>query len=174
MALDQVTQQERAVSGAGAYADYLKDQLTAEDARKTSLEQRGLAVISSSGALVTLLFGLVALSTKARRTFVLEEEPKYLLAAAVGLFLLAAAAALATNLPVAYERVDADAVRRRLKEDPVRGEDSAKRDIALTSVKVLRDAKRRNQTKAKLLFAALILEVLAVAVVAAAMVWVIL
>jgi len=162
------------VSGAGAYADYLKDQLTAEDARKASLEQRGLAVISTSGALVTLLFGLVALSTKARQTFRLEEEPKYLLAVAVGVFLLAAACALATNAPVSYERVKPDAIKGRLKEQPLRDEGAAKRDIALTSVKVLRDAKARNQTKAMLLFAALILEVVAVALVAAAMVWVIL
>jgi hypothetical protein len=174
MSLDQLEAKTPPAAGAGVYAEYLKEQLTAEDARKASLEQRGLAVITTSGALVTLLFGLVALSTKARQTFELEDEPKYLLAVAVGVFLLAALCALATNMPVTYARVSPDAIRGKLKEDPVPGEDAARREIALTSVKVLRSAKRRNQAKARLLFAGLILEVAAVALVAAAMVWVIL
>lgn len=40
----------------------MKEQLTEERARKSSLEQRGIAVTTSAGAIVTLLFGLTALS----------------------------------------------------------------------------------------------------------------
>jgi hypothetical protein len=53
-------------SGTGAdpagylYADLVKEELAREQARKTSLEQRGLSVISTSGALVSLLFALLA------------------------------------------------------------------------------------------------------------------
>ena len=47
--------------GRSIYADFIKEQLDAQEARKVSLEQRGLAVITTSGALVTLLFGLTAL-----------------------------------------------------------------------------------------------------------------
>ena len=47
--------------GRAIYADYIKEQQEAQEARKVSLEQRGLAVITTSGALVTLLFGLTAL-----------------------------------------------------------------------------------------------------------------
>ncbi|HEX8117309.1 MAG TPA: hypothetical protein VF521_08555, partial [Pyrinomonadaceae bacterium] len=50
-------------SGYAAYGDFIKDELEAQDKRKASFEQRGLAVITTSGALVTLLFALAALST---------------------------------------------------------------------------------------------------------------
>jgi hypothetical protein len=154
-------------TGVAAYGEYLKDQLAAEEKRKASLEQRGLAIVSSAGALVTLLFALGALATKAQ-DFVLEQEAKVLLVAAVGIFLAAAVSALATNLPTPYENVSPDALRDRLRESPVRDEDAARRDIALTSVKVLRDAKAKNQRKAKLLFGSLLIEVVAVAVVGVA------
>jgi hypothetical protein len=156
-------------SGVGTYAEYLKDQLAAEEKRKASLEQRGLAVISSAGALVTLLFALSALATKAQPTFVLEQGSKTLLFAAVAVFLLCAVAALATNLPVPYKNVSPAAVKRRLRETPLRDDEQATRDIALTSVNVLSDAKAKNQAKALVLFAALGLEVIAVALVAVAM-----
>jgi hypothetical protein len=47
-----------------AYTALIIEQLAEERSRKTSLEQRGISVITSSGALVTLLFGLAALTTK--------------------------------------------------------------------------------------------------------------
>src|SRR5204863_5652630 len=57
--------------GSSVLLDYLNDQLARQDARKVSLEQRALAVITTSGALVTLLFGLAALSSKRAATFTL-------------------------------------------------------------------------------------------------------
>ena len=50
--------------GRAVYGEYIKEQLNAQEARKNSLEQRGLAVITTSGALVTLLFGLTALTCR--------------------------------------------------------------------------------------------------------------
>src|SRR6266540_1704964 len=47
-------------AGYVAYGDFVKDELDAQDKRKSSFEQRGLAVITTSGALVTLLFALAA------------------------------------------------------------------------------------------------------------------
>lgn len=51
-------------AGLVVYGEFIKDELEVQDKRKASFEQRGLAVITTSGVLVTLLFALAALSTK--------------------------------------------------------------------------------------------------------------
>jgi hypothetical protein len=154
-------------SGEATYAEFVKDELDAQDARKASFEQRGITVITTSGVLATLLLGLAALSTKESRTFVLPDSSETLLAIALLFFVAAAALALVTNLPAGYEAVKVQAVRDRLNEDPVRNADAAAKDIAETRLKAIATAKKRNKWKGRLLFAALIAEVVAVALVAA-------
>jgi hypothetical protein len=155
-------------AGFQAYAEFAKDELAAQDHRKASFEQRGLAVITTSGALVTLLFALAALSTKESQTFVLPGPSREWLSDALVLFFLAAVAALVTNVPLSYEAAEADAIRARLKESPVRDADEAAKDIALTRVKALRSAKTKNGIKGWALFAGIAFEMAAVGCVAAA------
>jgi hypothetical protein len=47
--------------------EYLKDELARQDARQSSFEQRGIAVVTTAGTLVTLLFGLAALYGVSKR-----------------------------------------------------------------------------------------------------------
>jgi hypothetical protein len=160
-------------SGGAVYGDLLKDELEAQEARKSSLEQRGLAVVTTSGALVTLLFALGALSTKASETFTLTgHAPTYLAIALIG-FIAAAVAALGTNIPLRYEAVKADEIKNRLDDSEfVLSEDKATKDVALTRVKVLKSAKEKNGIKAMILLVAMGLEVIAVGFVGAA-IWVV-
>jgi hypothetical protein len=44
----------------GSYGPTIESQLDEERARKASLESRGIGIVTTSGALSTLLFGLVA------------------------------------------------------------------------------------------------------------------
>lgn len=155
-------------SGISAYGEFVKDELAAQDQRKTSFEQRGIAVITTSGTLATLLFALAALSTKESDTFVLPADARdWLLYALVG-FVLAAVAAVITNWPVSYEAVDAEAIKERLKKDPPWDAERAAKDIALTRVKALDSAKKKNGFKAWALTAGMGFEVAAVACVARA------
>ena len=142
------------ISGVGVYGAFVDAELRAQDARKVSFEQRGLAVVTTSGVLVTLLFALASLSTQSKATFVLPHSARLWLVAALVVFVLAAVAALATNFPLPYEAVTSDEIEGRLKE-PIRSEYRAERDVALTRVKALRDAKEKNTTKGKLLFLAI-------------------
>ncbi len=162
-----MTADERA-SGLAAYGSFIKDELDAQDKRKASFEQRGLAVITTSGTLVTLLFALAALSTKKTQTFVLADAARNWLLASLAFFVLAALAALITNIPLSYQAVEADAVKGRLQETPVRDAGDAAKDIALTRVKALADAKRKNGIKGWVLLAGMALEVAGVACVAMA------
>jgi hypothetical protein len=50
-------------TAATVYSDYVQALEAQETARKSSLESRGVNVITTSGTLVTLLFGLVAVLT---------------------------------------------------------------------------------------------------------------
>jgi hypothetical protein len=153
--------------GTAVYGEFVKDELTVQDQRKTSFEQRGLAVVTTAGALATLLFGLAAFAA-AGKARPLSADAKELLDIAVVVFVAAAILALATNFPLPYDAPKASAIRGRLREKPMRNEDAAMRDIAFTRAKALEDAKRKNGWKGWMLFGALALEVAAIGLLAAA------
>ena len=157
--------------GRTLYAAYIKDQLDIQDARKTSIEQRGLAVITTSGALVTLLFGLTTLTTKRGPTYDIPNWAASCLIVALGLFILAAVSAIVTNVPRSYQGVTVDALRaavkgRRWEEDT---EAEASKMVALTQLTVLEAAKKVNTQKGRFLIAGMVLEIFAVALVGVAM-----
>jgi nitrate reductase NapE component len=155
-------------AGHSIYADYIKEQLEAQEARKLSLEQRGLAVITTSGVLVTLLFGLTALSVRRSSTFVIPDTAAGLLIAALVFFVLAALSAIYTNLPRSYEGVTVNALREAVKERWEDSEAVASEMVALTRLKVLASAKSKNDLKGVALVAAMFCEIFAVALVGAA------
>jgi hypothetical protein len=76
-------------AGLAIYCGLLRDELTAQDARKESFERRGLAVVTTAGALATLLFGLAALSLTGQM-HPLPRDSKELLVAAVVIFVVVA------------------------------------------------------------------------------------
>ncbi|MGH3040254.1 MAG: hypothetical protein ACRDNG_00655 [Gaiellaceae bacterium] len=157
-----------AAGGGAVYAEYIKEQVDAQEARKVSLEQRGLAVITTSGVLVTLLFGLTALSVRRASTFVVPDAAAGLLVAALVFFVLAALLAILTNVPRSYEGVTVEALRKAVKERREDTEAVASEMVALTRLKVLASAKKNNDFKGNALVIAMACEILAVALVGAA------
>jgi hypothetical protein len=155
-------------TGTVAYGDFVKDELEAQDKRKTSFEQRGLAVITTSGTLVTLLFALVALSTKKADTFVLPHAAHTWLTVSLVFFFLSALAALLANAPFIYQAVEAAKIRERLHEKPPRALDAAIKDVAYTRLDALESAKAKNSIKGRALAVAMSFEALAVGCVAVA------
>jgi hypothetical protein len=155
--------------GRAIYGAYIKEQLDAQEARKVSLEQRGLAVITTSGALVTLLFGLTALTVKREATFDLPGTAAVFLAAALVFFVLAALSALVTNLPRSYEGVTVDALRAAVRDRWDDSEATASRKVALTRLTVLASAKTVNNQKGLALLGGMVSEIIAVALVGVAM-----
>lgn len=151
-----------------AYDELLKDELAAQEARKESFERRGLAVITTAGTLVTLLFALGALSVRSAAQFALPATAQVALLIGLVLFGAAALTALTTNVPASYEAVDPEQVRIRLREDPMRSADRAHRDIAFTRAKALDAARDQNTKKGRALVWALRLEAGAVIAVGVA------
>jgi len=83
------------------YGALIIETLSEERDRKKSLEQRGLAVVTTSGALVSLLFAIGAVVTSAE-SFHVPGVARTLLAVGVGLFAAAAVAGIRTNRPLEY------------------------------------------------------------------------
>ncbi|HET6707089.1 hypothetical protein [Amycolatopsis sp.] len=139
----------------------LDDQLSDERAKKNSLEQRGIAVISTAGTLVTITLGFVALATRTP-TYVLGAPVVVLLVVALGGLIVAAAAGLLVNLPARLPIVDAAELTAADEEDD---DPETEREVIAHLLTGLRKVNRR---RARILFAALLLEVAALAVMAVA------
>jgi hypothetical protein len=151
--------------GASAVAAYVRHHLTRQDERKNSLEQRGMAVITTSGVLVTLLFGLATFSSRRTENLSIPVGASSLLVVALILFVAAALAAIFTNVPLDYQEFDAADFRSKIAAAVAAPRAEAERKAAITDLEILRAAKERNEIKAKLLFRAVVLEVAAVAAV---------
>lgn len=149
-----------------AYGELIADYLRRQDARKASLEQRGLAVISTSATLVTLQFALVAVIIRGD-SFVLTAIERIALGCALALLVGAAVLGLLTNITRTYEGVSTRQLERLTRKNSWSGSHSeATRRIAMAQVRILRTARSRNAAKAKLLRYAIVTEVAAVCALA--------
>jgi hypothetical protein len=158
-----------AAAGNTVFADLLKEQLTQERARKATIEARGLAVITTAGGIVTILFALSALATKAEATFVLVEPARSLLTIASVVFVLAVLVALGTNAPLGYDEVTTEGLNDMASRD-WQDFDSAKseRMVARARADMIISGRNSSNIKAWFLIVAMILEVVAVIALAGA------
>lgn len=149
-----------------SYEQLIKEQLDEERSRKASLEQRAVFVITSSGTLATLLFGLATVVT-GTTGLSLSGTAKFFLVCAVPLFLASAVLGILVNAPRDYDELGTDELARIVEPDywQAAGSIGARRS-AEARITVLRTARSLNLKKAKQLFWALIVEVIAVGAVA--------
>lgn len=156
--------------GFEVWAAFFETALTGQEARKSSIEQRGIAVITTSGTLVTLLFAVIGLATKEGQTFTLPNDTRRWLIAAVVLLVLAALCGLASNIPLAYAGLTAAGMRGVIDTMWRESAWAASGRVARTRVDLFDRAQQVNKKKAWILFAGVVLEAgalipLAVAVV---------
>ena len=170
LALGRFLRRSAQATAGPIYRELIEQQLAEEDTRKASFEQRGITVITSSGVLISLLFGIGALVTSAKG-FSVTDHVRGLLAGAVGAFAGAAIAGIVVNLPLRYSNVHAADLERVIQPRWWgRAADPAARRAAEARVGVLRRARTINTVKGWTLFAAIILEVVAIGLVASAVV----
>jgi hypothetical protein len=142
------------VSGS-SFSRTIKDQLDEERQRKNSLEGRGIGIVTSSGALATLLFGLVAFArgTNPQLHWEIGTLAKIALLISVALFAFAALMGLAANFPGAYKEASVKKLRERvqpevwMKPDPI----EAARYDAEVNVGTIDAARTINDRKAKVI-----------------------
>ena len=124
---------QRTAGGQTVYPDFVKELLAAEDKRRESLESRGMAVITVSGTLVTLLLGLAALVTS-RQGFVLQGSARAFLVAAVVAFVVAAVFAISTYIPQPARITDPADLAKTLPGLWNKGEDFAQQKTTATRI----------------------------------------
>jgi hypothetical protein len=150
------------------YATYIKSLLDHEQDRKSALESKASAVITTSGALVTLLFGLVAVVTKVT-SFELPQNSRDWLIAAVLLFVIATGLGVLTaNIPVPYGQATfrTDQLQQAWKHPA----SAARQNVAEAQLKLIPVAKKRNDLKVNLVISATVTELLALAALAVAVI----
>lgn len=147
------------------YTDYVKLLLDAEATRRTALEEKGGAVITTSGSLVTLLFGLVAVITSAK-TFTLPGASHGWLVAAIVFFLAAALIAILISVPLPYGQTTI--TMANLASWWNQPPQQALAAISGVRLEALAAARRMNGIKARILIAAIVCELLAVAMLGVA------
>ncbi len=149
-----------------AASTFIDAELDTERDRKSSLESRGLGVITTSGTLVTLLFALAALVTQVSGFSPTNLTRSFLAGAAI-FFVVAAVFGIWCNTPIPYFQVD-PASLVVLVEPSTWIEDGvdARRELAAARLAELADSRARNESKARLLAIAVVGEVLGIAMTA--------
>jgi hypothetical protein len=145
-----------------AYSQLITDQLTEERSRKTSLEGRGVTVITTSSTLATLLFALTAGITSASG-YRLPGPARLPLVLALCAFALAAVLGLLVSVPLRYQEPTPAGLARLIDANfwTARPEIGQLR-VASAQVTALAAARSANGLKVRLLLGAISFELLAV------------
>lgn len=153
---------DESTDAGSVYSQLISDQVTEERSRKTSLEARGITVITTSGTLATLLFALTAGLT-ATKNFKLAEPAKLPLLLALISFVVAAIFGLATNVPLIYREATPQGLAKLVDAKywtapPAVGQ----LRVAAAQVTLLAAARSANNLKVRFLISAIAAELLAV------------
>lgn len=153
--------------GGDVYGAYIKSLLDYEQTRKSGLDARAASVVTTAGALVALLFGLVAVVTGAA-SFVLPATARGWLMAAVILFVVAVALAVTvTVIPLPYGQVDFKEGPSQLWQEQ---SSTASIHVAEAQLALIAVARRANAKVALLVFLGGIAELLALVMLAVAVI----
>lgn len=138
--------------------------------RAASLEQRAMAVVTTSGVLVSLVFGFGTL-IRGKQISSLPETPRNLLILALVSFVVAAVIALFTIMPRDYP-VESD--WNNVLSSWITSPNETWTSITNLHLKEIRHWLKTNSLKAKILLAAIIAECIGISFLAASMLVVIL
>jgi hypothetical protein len=146
--------------GSTVYLAFISSLLASEESRKASLEARGIAVVTTSGALVSLLLGLVAAITGSK-TFVIPASAYTPLFSGGVLFGIAAALGILTNVPFLYKSVKLASLRVATTDLWTDTPEDAELMVASTQIGLYASARASNSLKAIFVLIALVVEVAA-------------
>jgi hypothetical protein len=132
---------------ADAILGLIDAQLAEERARKGSLEARGLALITSSGAFVTVTLGIAAL-VDSKAGYSLPETAQDSLVLGAVFLLIAAVLGVMCNLPLDYDEPKPDSMQDRLREYGHLSLFEGQKAVADSQTASLKAARSKNGIKA--------------------------
>lgn len=133
--------------GADVFAELIVEQIDEERLRKTSLEARGLALITASGAFTTLVLGVAALVPQES----LPVAARVFLILAFVCFVAAAVQGIWVNRPANYEEPSVESLASAFEEGRDKSVESARRSASKLRLTTLRASRLRNDEKAQAL-----------------------
>lgn len=136
------------------YVLFFEQELKSERERRTALDGRGQAVVTTSGALVALLSAVGAIVIH-RSTFVFPGSARYPLVGALVLFVVAAFLGILATMNFKYDVVSMDSLGEMLRSHWIDSDEVALKNIAAANVSTIVTMRRGNNKKAALLLMAL-------------------
>jgi hypothetical protein len=150
-----------------AYSAFIESELSHEHDRRDKINSQSTAVVTSSGALLTLSAGIVAFLKG--KDYVPGSQVGWLFAVALVVYLGSAILGLLAGISRNYEVATSGTLDAMLRERWTDTEISAKNNVARLKLLSISSLRVGNNAKAKLLLAAVIVQVGAVVVLAVAL-----
>jgi hypothetical protein len=143
---------------------FLQEQLDSEKQRKQSLEQRGITVITSAGAIATLIFAVSAFVSKSISTASFVRAEALPIKLSIVAFLVAALFGLATNLPFRYGAIVAKSLNEGFSKALVKegGSIGYRLSIIRADSEILRRNQRLNFFKSEILLGGFVFEIIGI------------
>jgi hypothetical protein len=158
-------------------AELVNEEWTREVARKESLERKGLAVITTSGALVTLIFAFATVVQKGQHFKDFANYERWLIGFALLAFVISAVFGIAVSRPRNYALVRRETLERpgSNPEPPghnpgpnIRPDDPIAEKTLEDLINALEQNRIRNDTKASALGLSIWFQTIAVGLIAGA------
>jgi hypothetical protein len=165
---DEDADEAENTAGNPTYAAFLAEQVKTEETRKGSLEARGVTTITTSGALATVLLGIVTLTKGKEGTISLPEPSRPWVVAALVAFVVATIFSIATNAPVSLSWTDPDEWSELIDEIWQDDEATSQRNVAGDHLDQLKALNRWNNWKGYALIVAMVSQAVAIILVAIA------
>lgn len=162
----------------GAFNTLIADQLQAERSLSASLAQRGLAVVTTSGTLATLVFAFTALTTTAKQTpfHALPLGGRLLMVVSIAAFVVAAVLGLLANIwSNDQPEVPDNRLHELLDDGPWRDTDAVEgaRKVAQEVERNIQEYRRGNRRSLRRIRLAVGFEILAAALLAGSVGWIV-
>jgi hypothetical protein len=145
----------------------IDDQLTHERNVRASLESRAVAVVTTSGTLVTLLLALAATVTKPP-DFRLSASAAIFILASLVVFIASAVLAIVAIGPRKHVAISEKDLEEWVEKSWDSSEDLQGPNLALASIGLIRGTREINQHKGHILLLAILAQILAVLLLALA------
>jgi len=153
------------------FGDFIDTQLQQERDRKSSLEQRGMAIITAAGTVVTLGFTFAAF-VKGSNGLDLSAPSKSLFVTSLVAFIVSGIYGVRTNQPARYAEANVDSLEGLAEADHWIWNDvpGAARRVAEVKISMIRSGRVANSEKAKELRNSIVALFAAVGLLAAALI----
>jgi hypothetical protein len=152
------------------YSALVVARLAEEEGRGRSLQARGLAVVTTSGTLVTLILAIAQFVPRATVTARIPGASRWLLAIAAVAFVGAAVAGLLANIPRDIGRPVSSEIAAKIGSRWSEPGTAAEKTASLDRARQLQKLEDANDIAAWAVLAGLAAEVLAIALAAAAVI----